>query len=310
MQWRPSNESARHGLSAIAPPANVVYGIADIFLGFFLNHSTLISDEGPNLLPSFLLLCLASAGLYLSGMVFNDYFDRLIDAQERPTRPIPSGMISPASAFRLAVVLMLVGLLASFYAGMPTLLIAMGLCVLILSYDGGMKKTLLGPLVMGSCRLGNVLLGASAVVSVADVFQKPQLPIAFGLGTYIVGVTLFARQEATDSKRAALLGAATVINFGVVVLAMFVNKAGLAEQRLPALAILAMILFSLDRRLAVAITRPSPQHVQLAIKVLLLSLVVLDATLIFAFNGRQELAIVTVSLLIPAVGLSRLIAMT
>ena len=63
--------------------------LADIFLGFLLTHSTLISDEGPNPLTSFLLLCLASAGLYLSGMVFNDYFDRLIDAQERPTRPIP-----------------------------------------------------------------------------------------------------------------------------------------------------------------------------------------------------------------------------
>ncbi len=284
--------------------------LADIFLGFLLTHSTLISDDGPNPLPSFLLLCLASAGLYLSGMVFNDYFDRLIDAQERPTRPIPSGVISPASAFRLAVALMLVGLLASCCAGMPSLLIAMGLCVLILGYDGGLKNTALGPLVMGSCRLGNVLLGASVVASFTDVFQKPQLPIALGLGTYIVGVTLFARQEANVSNRGALLGAATVINLGVVVLAMFVNTAGLADQRLPALAILAMILFSLDRRLAVAITRPSPQQVQLAIKVLLLSLVVLDATLIFAFNGRQELAIVTVALLIPAVGLSRLIAMT
>ncbi len=284
--------------------------LADIFLGFLLTHSTLISDEGPNPLTSFLLLCLASAGLYLSGMVFNDYFDRLIDAQERPTRPIPSGVISPASAFRLAATLMLVGLVAAGCAGVPSLLVAVGLCVLILGYDGGLKKTPLGPLVMGSCRLGNVLLGASAVADVVDIFQKPQLPIALGLGTYIVGVTLFARQEATVSKRGALLGAATVINLGVVVLALFVNTAGLADHRLPALAILAMILFTLDRRLAVAITQPSPQHVQLAIKVLLLSLVVLDATLIFAFNGRQELAMVTVALLIPAVGLSRLIAMT
>ena len=284
--------------------------LADIFLGFFLTHSTLTRDEGPNPLPSFLMLCLSSAGLYLSGMVFNDYFDRLIDAQERPNRPIPSGLISPASALRLAVALMLVGLLASICAGVPSLIIAMGLCVLILSYDGGLKKTALGPLVMGSCRLGNVLLGASVVASVTDVFQKPQLPIALGLGTYIVGVTLFARQEATVSNRGALLGAATVVNLGVVVLAMFVNTTGLADQRLPALVILAMILFSLDRRLAVAITRPSPQQVQLAIKVLLLSLVVLDATLIFAFNGRQELAMATVALLIPAVGLSRLISMT
>ncbi len=290
----------------------VFTALADIFLGFLLTHSTLLSDEGPNPLPSFLLLCLASAGLYLSGMVFNDYFDRLIDAQERPTRPIPSNAILPATAFRLALGLMLVGLGAAGCVGLPSLLIAVALCVLIVGYDGGLKKTHLGPLVMGSCRAGNVLLGASAVASVGDVFQSPQLPIALGLGTYIVGVTLFARQEATVSRRTALLGAAVVINLGVVALAMLVNKSTtvLPDHRLPALGILAMILFTLDRRLAVAITQPAPAVVQVAIKVLLLSLVVLDATLVFAFNGNTEMAMATVALLIPAVGLSRLIAMT
>lgn len=290
----------------------VFTALADIFLGFLLTHPTLISDEGPNPLPSFLLLCVASAGLYLSGMVFNDYFDRLIDAQERPNRPIPSGAILPVSALRLAVVLILIGLIAAGCVGVPSLLVAVGLCLLVLGYDGGLKKTPLGPLVMGSCRLGNVLLGASAAASVADVFQQPQLPIGLGLGTYIVGVTLFARQEATTSKRLALFGAAAVINIGVVALALLVNKSAtvVPEHRMPALGILAMILFTIDRRLAVAIAQPSPPVVQLAIKVLLLSLVMLDATLIYAFNGQAELAMATVALLIPAIGLSRLIAMT
>lgn len=290
----------------------VFTALADIFLGFLLTHPTLINDEGPNPLPSFLLLCAASAGLYLSGMVFNDYFDRQIDAQERPNRPIPSGAISPTVALWWAVGLMLVGLVAAGCVGMPSLVVAVALCVLVLGYDGGLKNTPLGPLVMGSCRVGNVLLGASAVASVADVFQKPQLPIALGLGTYIVGVTLFARQEATTSKRGALLSAATVINIGVVALALLVNKSEtvVPEHRMPALGILAMILFTLDRRLAVAITQPSPPVVQLAIKVLLLSLVMLDATLIYTFNGHVELAMATVALLIPAIGLSRLIAMT
>lgn len=290
----------------------VFTALADIFLGYLLTHPTLTSDEGPNPLPSFLLLCLASSGLYLSGMVFNDYFDRLIDSQERPNRPIPSGVISPTAAFRLAVVLMLVGLVTAGCVGVPSLVVAVALCVLVLGYDGGLKKTPLGPLVMGSCRLGNVLLGASAVATVAEVFQERQLLIALGLGTYIVGVTLFARQEATTSKRSVLLGAAVVINAGVVALALLVNKSEtvLPEHRFPALGILAMILFTLDRRLAVAITQPSPPVVQLAIKVLLLSLVMLDATLIYAFNEHVELAMATVALLIPAIGLSRLIAMT
>lgn len=288
----------------------VFTALADIFLGFLLTHPALTSDEAPNPLPLFLLLCAVSAGLYLSGMVFNDYFDRLIDAQERPNRPIPSGAISPSSAFRLAAGLMLLGLAASVFVGVPTIAVAIPLCVLIVGYDGGWKNTPFGPLVMGGCRVGNVLLGASAVASIAEVFQKPQLPIALGLGTYIVGVTLFARQEATTSRRGALLGAAFVVNVGATALAAFVNVAAIEQHRVSALLILAMVLFTLDRRLAVAITQPTPLAVQTAIKVLLLSLVMIDATLIFAFNGHVELAMITVALLIPAIGLSRLIPMT
>lgn len=284
--------------------------LADIFLGFLLTHPALTSDEGPNPLPAFLLLCAASAGLYLSGMVFNDYFDRLIDAEERPNRPIPSGAISPAAALRLAAGLMLVGLATAAAVGPLSLGVAVAVSAAILAYDGGLKKTWLGPLVMGVCRSGNVLLGASAVGSLFEFVSTSRWPIAICLGIYIAGVTLFARQEATTSRRTALAGAAGVINSGIVGLAMFVNTNGLMANRLPALGILAMILFTLDRRLAVAIAQPSPQHVQLAVKVLLLSLVMLDATLIYAFNGQVELAMATVALLIPAIGLSRLIAMT
>ena len=48
----------------------------------------------------FLLLLLASACLYCGGMVWNDYFDRAQDKLERPSRPIPSGRVSPGEAAR------------------------------------------------------------------------------------------------------------------------------------------------------------------------------------------------------------------
>jgi 4-hydroxybenzoate polyprenyltransferase len=288
----------------------VFTALADIFLGFLLTHPSLTSDEGPNPLPTFLLLCASSAGLYLSGMVFNDYFDRMVDAQERPARPIPSGSVSAEAALRLAGGLMLVGLTAAAIVGPLSMGVAVVICGLVLAYDGGLKKTMFGPLVMGACRTGNVLLGASAVGSLFEFASQSRWPIAACLGVYIAGVTLFARQEATTSGRIALTVAAGVINSGVVGLALYVNTNALLGHRLSAMGILAMILFTLDRRLAVAIAEPSPQHVQLTIKVLLLSLVMLDATLIFAFNGQVELAMGTVALLIPAIGLSRMISMT
>ena len=39
----------------------------------------------------------SSSLMYLAGMALNDYADREIDAVERPSRPIPSGRISPSS---------------------------------------------------------------------------------------------------------------------------------------------------------------------------------------------------------------------
>jgi 4-hydroxybenzoate polyprenyltransferase len=288
----------------------VFTALADIFLGFLLTHPTLISDEGPHPLPTFLLLCLASAGLYLSGMVFNDCFDRLIDAQERPERPIPSGQVSVKTAWNVGAGLMLVGVVAAACVGPPSLCVAVALCLLILAYDGGLKNTPLGPAAMGGCRFGNVLLGASGVPSLSDLFALPSLLIAGGLGVYIAGVTLFAKQEASVSRRTPLLAAAAIINAGVLSLAAMVNQQGLEDNRTRALAILAMILFTIDRRLVSAISQPEPAPVQLTIKTLLLSLVVIDGTLVYAFNGRPEMAILTVALVLPAMVLSRLIAMS
>ncbi len=52
-----------------------------------------------------LALPLASALLYWSGMVLNDWADRKRDAVERPERPIPSGDVSPAAALSAATIL-------------------------------------------------------------------------------------------------------------------------------------------------------------------------------------------------------------
>jgi 4-hydroxybenzoate polyprenyltransferase len=290
----------------------VFTALADIFLGFLLTHPTLTGDAAAaqNRLLTLLLLCLASAGLYLSGMVFNDYFDRLMDAQERPERPIPSGQVSEQIAWKLGAGLMLTGVMAAAGVGLPSLCVAIALSVLILAYDSGLKKTPLGPIAMGGCRFGNVMLGASDVASMPDLFAPQPLLIAGGLGVYIAGVTLFAKQEASVSRRVPLLAAAAIINAGVLGLAALVNRQVLDDNRTRALAILAMILFTIDRRLVSAMTQPEPAQVQLAIKTLLLSLVVIDGTLVYAFNGRPEMAMLTVALILPALVLSRLIAMT
>src|SRR5580704_7689642 len=79
----------------------VFTALADILLGFVLTHES-FSPAG-----DLAALVGASSGLYLAGMVFNDWFDRDLDARERPGRPIPSGRISPRAAAVLASSLMI-----------------------------------------------------------------------------------------------------------------------------------------------------------------------------------------------------------
>ena len=67
----------------------------------------------------------------------------------------------------------------------------------VVLYDGLLKRTPFGPLGMGACRLLNVLLGMSLAAGPWGLFHGQ---VALAVGTYITGVTWFARSEATESR--------------------------------------------------------------------------------------------------------------
>lgn len=284
--------------------ANVFTAIADIFLGIALVNG----DFAPT--RSFVLLLLASVGHYWAGMIFNDVFDRHIDAEQRPLRPLPSGRISLRFAIVTGLVCNVVGLCLAGLVGQNSLFVALGLTACIYLYDKVLKRTPLGPLAMGSCRFFNVLLGASAAVDTSP-WTKAPLIIAGGLGIYVTGLTWFAKQEAKWSHRGLLVAAALVIAAGLGIIGVYVwnGHSELSEPR-TTLLVLAMIAFTVGRRLIAAIVEPSPQLVQIAIKVMLLSLVMLDATLVVFVTGSTPLGLATAALLIPAFVLAKWIPMT
>src|SRR5262245_19233019 len=109
--------------------------MADIFLGYLLRHTSLEPAR------DFGLLLGAPSCLYLAGMVFNDVFDRKIDAVERPKRPIPSGRVPVRGAVILGVLLLATGLVQSGLVGINCLLVASLLTVCIFLYDGLLKST-------------------------------------------------------------------------------------------------------------------------------------------------------------------------
>src|SRR5262249_4206083 len=104
----------------------------------------------------FFCLMIGSIFLYWSGMVWNHYFDLDQDRKERPGRPLASGRVSLRAAVRLAVSLMVFGLVlalaADFLSETGRWLsspIALALVASILLYDGLLKCTFAGPFMMG-----------------------------------------------------------------------------------------------------------------------------------------------------------------
>jgi 4-hydroxybenzoate polyprenyltransferase len=252
------------------------------------------------------MVLLASASLYCSGMVWNDFFDYEQDRRERPFRPLPSGRVARTVAARLGAGLMAAGLFWATFAGWRTggwnwspLVLAGLLVVAILLYDGWLKRTWAGPLGMGTCRFLNVLLGLSAV----DNWQWPWgIHLASVVGLYIVGVTWFARTEARVSSQPALAGAAAVVLSALgLALSLWLSHPEASSPLFPYL--LVGLGFWLGIPMTQAIAQPKPARVQGAVKRALAGLIVLDAVLATALAGSAGL--ILLALLPPMLLLGR-----
>ncbi len=305
---------------------NVFTAMADVMLGFLLTHA----DLRP--VWTFALLLASSSLLYSAGMVLNDLLDVMIDMRERPHRPLPSGRVHLRIAKKLGLGLLAGGVLLGWAASIVASLqggqwqwrsgpAATLLAAAIIAYDRYLKRTALGPVAMGTCRLLNVLLGASAADAVYSTIWHPMvLLVALGVGVYIAGVTWFARTEARESHRVQLAAALPVMATGIALLAWFPSWAdeNLARISFPQaaldiggrwyflwIALAALILW----RCAWAVAEPSSVRVQTAVKHCILSLIVLDAAACFAVRGVFWATMILV-LIAPAVFLSRWIYST
>jgi 4-hydroxybenzoate polyprenyltransferase len=274
---------------------NVFTAFADIALAACVGVAAFPDAPPAGYWYTVALLALASGCLYLSGMVWNDVFDLAEDTRDRPFRPLPSGRVSLRTATVLASVLILAGVGLAVLAGAVVLGVALASAVLM--YDSWLKRTPLGPVAMATCRFLNVLLGLSAI---PDDLLSPGMRVhtAGVVGVYIVGVTWFARTEATESRRWHLLGAAGVI---AVSLALALALRGrVIDAYAPGVVLFPYLLvafgFLVGVPLARAVRRPGPKEVQAAVKRCVLGLVGLDAVLATAFVGAPGLAIL---LLLP-----------
>lgn len=113
-----------------------------------------------------------------AGNVINDYYDRQIDAVNRPDRPIPSKRIQPQTAFYYSIILFAAGCILAGQAGQMCLLIAAFNSILLFFYARNLKATpLLGNLSV-SYLTGSTFLFGGAVAGLGGLLAN-QVP--FGL---------------------------------------------------------------------------------------------------------------------------------
>ncbi|HLR33531.1 MAG TPA: UbiA-like protein EboC [Fodinibius sp.] len=286
-------------------PANIVTAFADILAGFAAAGGSLSLFETLRPQPAGLgWLLLTTLGLYGGGVVFNDVFDAQLDARERPERAIPSGRIPVWGATMLGIVLLAVGIAAAFMANHTAGLLACGIAALALAYNYWAKHSVLwGPVCMGLCRAGNLLLGASIIpVALGHLWFLGLFPLA-----YIGAITLISQGEVHGGRQATgYVGLALII---LVIGGLF----GLAARprfilitALPFIVLLSVLVVPAFYRAAAG---PSPAAIRKAVRRGVLSLIILNSVLAGGFGG-WAMGLLTALLLPVSMGLGRMFKVT
>ena len=287
---------------------NLFTAVGDIVAGYLIVSRGLTVNW-----RDLIILSIASVCLYAGGVVLNDYFDRDIDAVERPERPIPSGRIHERDALKLGFRLLGLGCVFAVGVGVTSLIVAVLLAACIVLYDSkGKRIEYVGSVNMGACRFLNVVLGATGVSSAAT-FQVETwlwfvLPVAFLVFLYISAVTLLATGEVWGGNRvisSLVFGAVAVVIGGVLWLGL-TDRLVDPVYSFPFLAVFAVATLGVIGRV---VKRPIAPNIRVAIKTCVLSLLLLDAA-IAAGAGGIAFGIGVAALIVPALYAARLYAVT
>lgn len=306
MPAHPSLQTRLVAYLQLVRPANVVTAWADVLAGIAVAGATITLAGGTAPIGWSALgrLLVATTGLYGGGIVFNDVFDADLDASERPERPIPSGRASRRGAAWLGGALLMGGIAAASWVSLTSGALAALVAGGAVLYDAQAKHhTVFGPMVMGACRGGNLLLGVSAVPAMMLAsWYLVLLPVA-----YIAAITAISQGEVHGGTSRTGYAALGLV---VAVIASLLLLGGRADYRvwhaLPFVLVLAVQVVPPFWRAA---RTPSPDFIRRAVKAGVVALIPLNAALAAGFGGWVYGALVL--LLLPlSMGLGRLFAVT
>jgi len=285
---------------------NHATAVADVLAGFMIVSQVRVVEWPASTLW---WAVLASLGFYAAGMVLNDVCDLAIDREERPERPLPSGRISLRSAVAVGNILMAIGSAAACATALaahnpwPALVGAL-LTAAVWIYNRHAKATSLGPAVMGSCRSLNWLLGMTAAGGPQAAYEW-LLPI--GMGVYVMGITVYARDEAEESRSGRLAAGMAIMLVGLATAGLapwLAARGGGAGAWLTGakltnwLLLWGMLTASILLRAVLGVFDPASGRVQQAVGNAIMSIITLDAVLVLAICG-EPWSIVVLLLLVP-----------
>jgi 4-hydroxybenzoate polyprenyltransferase len=141
------------------------------------------------------LMLVSMSLFYVGGMYLNDYFDRAIDAGERPERPIPSKLISASAVAVIGYGLVSAGAIATIALRPAAGPMAALLAICIVVYDFHHRGNPLAPAMMGACRA--LVYGATAI-ALSGELSGFLIVSAAAIAAYVAGLTYAARQESLD----------------------------------------------------------------------------------------------------------------
>lgn len=264
------------------------------------------------------LVVMASVLVYWGGMILNDVVDLEEDRTTRPNRPLARGSISPVIAGHVGNGMLLVAPILILFSTTvwreqplwmgAAFALAIGLSLCVRIYDSALKRTPLAPIVMGSCRLLNILMAGTTMLAVTTgevVFPKALLIFGAAIGVYIVGITVFARKEEGQSSQTGLLFGLLLEVAGMALVAGIPWLSGVEDKTWqidPSRAyplLVGLVGLTVLNRGVQAVIHPVPRKVQLAVKHAILTLVLLGAA-VAAISAGPIHGGCLAALLIPA----------
>jgi geranylgeranylglycerol-phosphate geranylgeranyltransferase len=222
-------ERAR-GCLELTRPGNAVAAGLLTFTGAF------VAVEGPLPLASVVAAIVATVAATAAGNAVNDYFDRDVDAINRPDRPIPRGAVTARESLVFSGLLFLVAVAAAVTLPLVALAIAVVNLLALVAYTNLFKGTPGAGNVVVAYLTGSTFLFGSAAVGAGFPTAVVVLFLLAGVATLTREIVKDVEDLAGDREEGlrtlpVVLGRRTALAAGAVAMVLATLASGLPFVR-------------------------------------------------------------------------------